>query len=298
MPVKLGNIAHIFVGTQTSADDVFVLRECRQEKNYIVGTSKSLSKEVKVETACTVPFLHGKEIRRYEPLEAKAYLICPYEISRDSFRLLTMSEISSSFPLTLAYLEANKKTLVAREDGKFKAQNWYAFGYPKSIILFQRSKIIVPDYNNVASFTFDSDGHFYKTGYGIIVKDHLLSSLYILGLLNSILLFEYLLSIGTFLRGGYVRFWTQFIEQLPIRTVNFSDPTDKAHHDKMVELVELMLLLHKQLALSKTGHDRTSIQRQIEAIDQQIDRLVYELYGLTEEEIRIVEEGAGDVRKI
>jgi type I site-specific restriction endonuclease len=37
------------------------------------------------------------------------------------------------------------------------------------------------------------------------------------------------------------------------------------------------------------GHDTTFIQRQIEATDRQIDQLVYELYGLTEEEIGVVE---------
>jgi len=38
------------------------------------------------------------------------------------------------------------------------------------------------------------------------------------------------------------------------------------------------------------GHERTAIQRQIEATDRQIDNLVYELYGLTVDEIKIVDE--------
>ena len=67
------------------------------------------------------------------------------------------------------------------------------------------------------------------------------------------------------------------------------DPSDKARHDKMVALVERMLSLNKQRAEVKTGHDKTLIERQMEATDEQIDILVYELYGLTEEEIRIVE---------
>jgi predicted nucleic acid-binding Zn-ribbon protein len=50
-----------------------------------------------------------------------------------------------------------------------------------------------------------------------------------------------------------------------------------------------MLDLHKQLAAAKGEHERNLLQRQIEATDRQIDSLVYELYGLTEEEIRIVE---------
>ena len=58
----------------------------------------------------------------------------------------------------------------------------------------------------------------------------------------------------------------------------------------MVELVEMMLKLHKQLAAAKTSHEKTAIQRQIDATDKQIDQLVCVLYGLTKEEIRTVEE--------
>jgi hypothetical protein len=57
----------------------------------------------------------------------------------------------------------------------------------------------------------------------------------------------------------------------------------------MVALVESMLSLHKQLAAANTGHEKTALQRQIDATDRQIDQLVYELYGLTGEEISIVE---------
>ena len=50
--------------------------------------------------------------------------------------------------------------------------------------------------------------------------------------------------------------------------------------------------LHEQLTSAKADNNKTVIQRQIDATDRQIDHLVYELYGLTEEEIKIVEEGS------
>jgi len=50
-----------------------------------------------------------------------------------------------------------------------------------------------------------------------------------------------------------------------------------------------MLALHKQLHEAKTSQDKTVIQREIDMTDRQIDNLVYELYGLTDEEIQIVE---------
>ncbi len=96
-------------------------------------------------------------------------------------------------------------------------------------------------------------------------------------------------SIGTELRGGYVRFWTQYIEQLPIRTIDFSDKADVARHDAMVKLVEQMLALHAQLAKARTSQDESSTRRQIAATDARIDKLVYELYDLSAEEIAVVE---------
>ncbi len=71
------------------------------------------------------------------------------------------------------------------------------------------------------------------------------------------------------------------------RTVAVTE--DVARHDRMVALVERMLDLHKRLAAAKTPTDKTLLQRQIAATDAEIDRLVYDLYGLTDEEIAVVE---------
>ena len=57
----------------------------------------------------------------------------------------------------------------------------------------------------------------------------------------------------------------------------------------MVALVDQMLALHKKLGTAKTAHETESLRRQIDATDRQIDELVYELYGLTNDDIRIVE---------
>ena len=77
-----------------------------------------------------------------------------------------------------------------------------------------------------------------------------------------------------------------------LRTINFADPADKARHDRMVALVTQMLDLNKKVQDARLEQEKTALSRQIEATDAAIDKLVYVLYGLTEEEIKIVE-GAG-----
>jgi hypothetical protein len=111
----------------------------------------------------------------------------------------------------------------------------------------------------------------------------------LLGLLNSSALDFVLHSIASTKQGGYFEYKPMYIKQLPIRTINFSDLADKIRHDRMVELVGQMIDLHKQLAEAKEPQTKTVLQRQIETTDKQIDQLVYKLYMLTDEEIKIVE---------
>ena len=79
------------------------------------------------------------------------------------------------------------------------------------------------------------------------------------------------------------------IRNFPVPKIDLNSSRDSDRHDKIVSLVNQMLSLKSRLTEIKTDHEKTAVQRQIEATDRQIDRLVYELYGLTKEEIRVVE---------
>ncbi|MEH2457793.1 TaqI-like C-terminal specificity domain-containing protein [Nostoc sp.] len=80
----------------------------------------------------------------------------------------------------------------------------------------------------------------------IKIKNNVQESIkYILGLLNSKVLDFYLKNISTTIRGGFFRYFTQFIEQLPIRLIDFSNSQEKNIYNQIIELVEQMLYLHK-----------------------------------------------------
>ena len=67
---------------------------------------------------------------------------------------------------------------------------------------------------------------------------------------------------------------------------------EKAQHDKLVSLVDNMLEFQKKYHEARMERDKEIYERQIKIVDAQIDGLVYDLYGLTEEEIKVVEEHA------
>jgi hypothetical protein len=112
---------------------------------------------------------------------------------------------------------------------------------------------------------------------------------YILGIINSRLIEFYWRTLFADFKGSFPQVTIFSLSQLPIRPVDLSSEFDKSRHDRMVKLVDSMLALHKQLASAKSEAQRGAIQRQIEATDAEIDRLVYDLYGLTKDEIAIVE---------
>ena len=82
-----------------------------------------------------------------------------------------------------------------------------------------------------------------------------------------------------------------YLEQFPIRRINFSDPAEKAQHDHIVALVMEMLELQKENAEAERKLDdrRHALARRIREVDEAIDRAVYKLYELTEDEIKVVE---------
>ncbi|HPY73273.1 MAG: TaqI-like C-terminal specificity domain-containing protein [Methanothrix sp.] len=161
--------------------------------------------------------------------------------------------------------------------------------------IFHTDKIILRQTADRLIGTFDDEHYITRHSTHLILMKKDISQInlkYILGLFNSRLLTYYYQKIIPEVGKTFAEVKTVNVGRLPIRTIDFSGPEDVARHDKMVKLVENMLDLHRRLSESKTGHEKTLLSRQIETTDRQIDALVYELYGLSEEEIAIVEEAA------
>ena len=163
----------------------------------------------------------------------------------------------------------------------------------KSFIFDAPVKIVVRQTGDSIISTIIEGGIIARDNLHIAIpKENLYKSEYCLGILNSKLMdFAY-----TFMNPekgeALAQVKKHHVEQLPIRTIDLCNPEDKIKHDKMVKLVERILDLHKQLSVAKVPATKTRIQRQIEATDREIDQLVYELYGLTDDEIKIVEEAS------
>lgn len=79
----------------------------------------------------------------------------------------------------------------------------------------------------------------------------------------------------------------RFTDNLSV--INFNNPSEKAIHDKLVSLVDRMLELHKKKNFLPPSAEREKIEREIAVTDEKIDDIVYGLYGITDEERKIME---------
>ena len=82
---------------------------------------------------------------------------------------------------------------------------------------------------------------------------------------------------------------TNELKSLPFRQIDFSDAKERAAHDTLAAKAEAMLDAKKELAQVKTDRDKTYYENKCETLGRQINALVYELYGLTPDEIALVE---------
>ena len=114
--------------------------------------------------------------------------------------------------------------------------------------------------------------------------------LFLLGIINSKLSQFFWGIMFTDFKSSFPQVTIFSLSQLPIRKLDLSSRSDRALHDSLVALVERMLKLHTALPAAKSPEVQTHLQREIAATDRAIDQLVYQLYGLTPEEIALVEQ--------
>ncbi len=280
----------IFYGIKTGLNEAFelsALEAGRIMKKH--PRSKALIK----------PILGGEDIRRYHvTFQGKYFIVVPSGWTRQEILKATkhpglISEkeawhwLSKKYSLLAVHLSKFEAACRKRQDqGEF----WWELRPCDYYSALESLKIVFPDICKSPRFYLDTDNFYLtNTAYCIGTSDR-----YLLGILNSRLFWFAIsnISIPFGIRAGEYRYRLiyQYMEQVPIRPINFSDPADKARHGKMVALVERMLELHKKTHSGKLAPSELELlEREIASTDQEMNELVYDLYGITDEERKIIE---------
>lgn len=221
----------ILVGVQTSANDVFVLKECEYNDGYVEGYSSAVDERVIVEADITKPFVTDSEVSRYTPPQTDSCLIYPY---LGGGSIMAEDELENQYPECYEYLSENRQGLSERGSENQVFETWYAHWCPRHPAKFERSKIMISQVVKQGESTYDSQGDvfFSSTVYSpILTETYRGVELELLGLLNSSLVWYYITQTGTVLRGGYYRYKTEYLEPISIPVDGFDNSLEKYVRD-------------------------------------------------------------------
>ncbi|EAI3202591.1 Eco57I restriction-modification methylase domain-containing protein [Campylobacter jejuni] len=274
----------IFQGLATSKDSVYFLKDCQENKNSVKGYSKELDKEVEIEKEILKPLLMGDSFHRYEKPISNSMVLFPY-YRQDNTDVKKMclydeNELKSKFPKAWEYLKECESILRARENGRLSSDDlWWRYIYPKNQTLFNKEKLLCPDICNNTHFVLDNLGEFYFTTtiYGYVRNEEYknLDYKYLMAVLNSSLTWWFLQKTSVVMRGGFYRIKPAYIEKFCIPKINSKN---QKIADELINSVDEILKAKEQ--------DKNANTQELE---NKINSLVYKLYNLTEEEIKIIE---------
>lgn len=271
-----GKFDKVFQGIATGKDELYLI-EGSEKEEFIEGYFKGKPNLVKIEKGITKPFLKGKNVHRYSSLPNGSFILFPYVIDENGkANIMNEKYIEKNFPSAYKWLKETENLHRTKDNKSTDDQYWYRYARSQGINNVEIPKLssmeICSTHPNVA-YNFMNYYH-PTTVYSWVKKQDVVEDYqYFLAIANSSLIWWFLINTGDTLQGDARRFKTNYLNPFPL-----PEHPDELLHDKLVSLVNIVIENKKQ------NHDTTNLETEI-------DRLVYELYGLTEDEIKIIENG-------
>ncbi len=260
--IKKGNptlkdlVLRINSGISTGKDNVFVVN-----KKFVLKRN--------LENNYLKPFLKGKDIDRYKLSWSENYVIYPYD---KNGKVIGETEFKKTSPNIFKYLLKNKKLLSGRAYFDNSNKKWYELWNQRKPSTFEKFKIVTLDNASKNSFVIDNS-NFYATTtvYSFSVYDeNLISNYYLLAILNSNVLNYFHRQNSIPQANGFFRYQAFLIENMPIIIAN----------------KEIQDIISKKV---KKIIEYENLNVNFNNILEEINKIAYKLYGLTENEIKIIE---------
>ena len=276
----------IFKGSSTGNDKIFLFDLLEDKGDLMIVKSALSNTPIELEKSILKKFLYGESVKRYGSYKEIKYLLFPYKKKDDKYELISLKEMKNEYPLSFKYLMSFKLQLMERKI-ELNNDNFYKYSAARSLNDYEKPKILIPDMLVSNRIGFDSKGEFFvgpaihcpifnEIGAKVSEKIYL-------AILNSKLFWFFISNMSTALRGNAYRLTPEFIGE-------FSFPELCKDNETIINLVDQMLEAHKKLEKAKFENDKKFLKQRIDILDSKINAIVYRLYGLSEEEIKIVQE--------
>lgn len=286
----LKDLAEICVGLQTSADKVYIFQPEEETENTFIFSK--LGKRWEIEKGICLPALYDLSFGLFDSLNGNAQIIFPYTINGDKADVFSEDYLTTHFPLAHAYLKEFKESLEKRSlQGNEPV--WYQFGRSQSLTKFHDTEKLIwsvlatePPYTidkNNLQFTGGGNGPYYG-----LINNSDYSLYYFLGILSHPLIENMVKSGASEFRGSYYSHGKQFIENLPIRTIDMSEDSEKETYKQIITNVQNQISTKTKIKSASYGTKRNVLQRKINILQNQLIQLINNLYGISNVEFDAV----------
>lgn len=276
--IRLGDVADVINGIQTSAEDVFPIGSWTESRGMV--RFERAGRAWSVEKAITKPYLmDSSRVRSYFPVSADALVIFPYEYGANGEAVLIPPErMRSQFPGAWAYLshftDRLERRSVSPEPGPGE---FYRFGRHQALATaFMPNKIIYSVNQIGDKYGIDRTGVGFASGgtageVAISNPKNGYSLEFILALLNQRASEFFLRKRGSPFRGGYYSRGTAVVADLPVPKIDFNDAASSRRHDLITSLVRDMVAVQGAMPSAvgrereRLGRNRAELVRRIKA---------------------------------
>lgn len=264
----------VYRGVLSGLDEAFVIKD---------ETAKKLIDEDSSSKNLLKPYQAGKDIKRYQLSSSKRFLIFIPKgyTNKNKGSVEAWKWFSSTYPAIANHLTPFKERAIKRFD---QGDYWWEMRACEYYQEFSKPKISYLKFQVQPIFTFDKEAFIVNSaGFIIPCEDKVL-----LGILNSKLGWYLVSKLCTEIKNGYQLIWDYF-KNFPIKKIDEKNKTEKSLHDEIVQLVDTMLQLQQQKQTATLPEQLQQLEQRITYTDDKINEKVYALYGLTEEEVKVVE---------
>lgn len=268
----------IYQGAITPGDDIFILTG-NIEGEYFKGYSKALDRNVIIEKDIMKMLLKGENIRRYKKVKSNYYLFYPHEINeKRKTKPIEEIELMESYPLAYEYISNFKEYLIEKKiKYKTNPSYWYSLHRAREKYIFESDKIITPQLQNYPNFTLDTKKFYPDAGGYLLIKKKTINEdlYYLLGILNSSVMWFFIKNTSTAFNNNYYYFKSAYLEPF-----SFPKNVDLNIKNKIISLVEDVIGYYNENNID---------ENKIKNIENQINYNVYKVYNFTDEQIEIIE---------
>lgn len=265
--VPLGDIAAIYQGIKTGANDVFILSADQGATSVTRELQSKLGFRVVLEPELLRPVVFGSDIRRFDLVRTTRFLLYPYLDGE----VIPEESLRQDYPLTYRYLSKVRTVLESRSSIEHAGREWYELAWPRSAEWLTRRKLLSKELSTRVSFALDDvGGTFIVGGLGVVPQDerHMLP---LVAFLNSNLANWFLRSTAPTFQSQFYKLESQQLQNLPVPRRLFED------HEAAAPICELA-----QMLISAIAHGEEGRQRELDA---ELDAAVAQFLGIDQGEL-------------